>query len=400
MIQFPYDFFDFIKQYSDQDPLKLRLALDKTSNSFDTELAITQIECRKKYNSKLKEILKEDKFLFPDSISGEQASHQAVAKYHASLVKNYTSVLDITAGLGIDSIYMAKAGANVTAIELNLQKAKILNYNAHILGLQNLKVTNDDSISFLKTTDEKFDLIFCDPARRDASNKRVYNLHDCSPDILENQNLLLSKAEKVIIKASPLLDISQTIKDFPKIESIQVIGVKGECKEVLITINEKFCGSNANHIKIESINLDIDGNVISFFSDYFNSEGEGISFASIEDIKPGYFILEPSAMIMKIAPWQKIASTFKAKKLGNSSHIFISQFLPESFPGRVTKIKEILKKDSRKTLVGFHATVVSRNYPLSSEQLRKSLRLKEGDQNFIYATRLKEKPMLILSSAI
>ena len=105
-------------------------------------------------------------------------------------------------------------------------------------------------------------------------------------------------------------------------------------------------------------------------------------------------------MIMKIAPWETICEKFSAKKIGKSSHLFISSSLPDNFPGRVTEIEKILKKQDRKSLSGFPASIISRNYPLSADEIRKSLKIKEGDNNFIYATRIEDKPIMILTKKI
>lgn len=403
MTQWNSKFYDFVRKFSHADTFKLRLSTKKDLYEFDVENAILQIECRKKYASKLKNYLKHSEFIFPDAISGEQASHRAVAKFHSSLVKPEAKILDITAGLGIDSLSFAEKGNEVTAIELSETKAVALTHNSEILNLDNLKVINADSIEFLKNTDCHYNIIFADPARRDNCNKRVYNLHDCLPDIIENQQLLAEKADRILIKTSPLLDITQTLRDLNNIKRIYAVGVKGECKELLVEIENVKENDTQNSIETIAVNLDNEGEILSLYKDIASSpsvekeERNEISFASLEDLKPDVYILEPSAIVMKIAPWEAICRDFKAKKAGKSSHIFISEKFPENFPGRVTKFQKLLTKQDRKSLSGFPATVISRNYPLTADELRKKLRINEGDKNFIYATRIGEKPLVWLS---
>ncbi|MCH5235477.1 MAG: class I SAM-dependent methyltransferase [Muribaculaceae bacterium] len=389
------DFFDFIEKNKDKDPSQLRLALKQKDYNFDLDFAITQIECRKKTAGKLKDFLSYPKFIFPDAISAEQSSHQAVAKYHSKLKSGTLRVLDMTAGLGIDAISFAQNGALVTAIELNPLKAEILQINVRNLDLSKLETLAGDSIEYLKNTDLHYDVIFVDPSRRGDANKRLYNLRDCSPDVLNNQEILLQHADKVLIKASPLLDLTQTLKDFQNITAIRTIGVKGECKELLIELDSN---RENREIIIEAINLDNDGNILSEFSDELrNEETQAVEYATEKELTSEVFILEPSAMVMKLQPWNSICRKFNAKKLGKSSHIFLTTQPPEKFPGRVTKLKKIIKKQDRKTLSGIPASVISRNHPLFSEEIRKSFKLKEGDQNFIYATRLGEKPIMFLT---
>lgn len=387
------DLFEFVETHKDKDPYQLRLSADSSFKTVDKELAITQIECRKKYQVKFKELVANPRFLFPDPLSCEQASHSAIAHFHASLAKSESTLLDMTSGLGIDSMAFAKKGIYVLAIDIDPNRSSILKYNSEILCLKSLQVLNFDSVEYLKSSTAKFDLIFIDPSRRDDSNNRLYDLHDCQPNLFFHIELLKQRGGRILIKASPMLDISQTLRCFNDISSIKVIGIKGECKEVLIEI----IPSTPNPPIIEAINLDNEGNVISKFSSSFPliNDKNTILFASINEIKTGAYILEPSAMIMKIAPWSLICDNFNAKKFAQSSHLFITDKLPEEFPGRVTVIKRILAKKDRKSLVGLPATCISRNHPISSESLRKDLKLKEGDQNFIYASRVGNKPILI-----
>lgn len=398
------NFYQFINDNLKKDPLSLRLKCNRENFDFDLELAITQIACRNKFRGKLEEFISNPLFLFPDILSGEQSSHQAVAKYHASLIGQSKTVLDMTGGLGIDALTFARNQCEVTVVELNKEKADILNKNSHILGLENFKVINADSCEVLAQTSIIYDCIFVDPARRNSNNQRVYNLHDCSPDILKLQDMMLSKSKRIFIKASPLLDISQTIVDFPRIKAIRAIGVKGECKEILIELNPELLPGESRMILTEAINLDNNGNIISVLSTerYLKpgNENTNLFYLSEDDLKPGVFILEPSAMVMKLNPWAKICKDYNAKKFGVSSHLFISNDLPINFPGRVTKFDRFLTKKDRKSLIGFPASVVSKNHPLSSETIRNNFKLREGDDNFIYATRIENKPVFLLTQAI
>lgn len=405
-------FFRFIEENRDKDILKLKLNEKSFPDDFDFDFALTQIECRKKCKDKLKNFINNPNFLFPDKISSEQASHQAVGRFHAGLTGTGKSLIDMTAGLGIDALSMALNDNKVLAVEKDSEKAKALIHNSRLFDLYDFKVLNCDSCEFIKDTEQKFDFIFIDPARRDSANKRVYNLRDCSPDVLDMMPILSEKAKHILIKASPMLDISQTVKDFSNISAIKVVGVKGECKEVLIIIDNNADNHNSNKghrdINIEALDMDNEGNIINSLSTKLNKVSSDLqkessnpsSFLTENDIIPGKFLLEPSAMIMKIAPWKEIMEKYDAIKFGHSSHLFISEKLPEDFPGRVTEIVGIIKKTDRRNLKGMEATVVSKNHPLSSAELRKSLQIKEGDKNFIYATKTGQKPVLILTKSL
>lgn len=392
------DIYNFIHHNLSKDPVKILLSHKQFQYDFDLNFAVTQIICRKKYAEKLKNFLSYPQFLFPDSISAEQSSHRAVAQFHASLIQSSQTILDMTAGLGIDAMTFATKDAQITAIELNPQKANLLIHNTKTIGLSNLKVINADSIEYLKKSNDHYDLIFIDPSRRDSSNNRVYSLNDSAPDVISNQDLLLSHADRIFIKASPLLDIHQLLKSLRNITSIKAIGVKGECKEILIEMIADVRVNEGSKVLLEAINLDSEGNVISKFSeDIEPSTNTFIQYAGLNDIHNGIYILEPSAMIMKLAPWSSLCRCYKAKKLDKSSNIFITSEFPSDFPGRVTIFDRFLSKQDRKTLSGFPASVISKNHPLSSEDLRKKLNVKEGDEHFIYATKTNDKPVIFLS---
>lgn len=406
MTPFSDDFFDFIHSHANDDIDKLRLKFKYTDLTFNLDLALTQIEARKKYIGKIPYLNQNKRYIIPDNLAAQQASHQAVSSFHSSLIPEKSRVIDLTAGLGMDALSFCKKASMVFALEQNPLKAEILDYNSQLLNIRNIKILNKEAIEYLKNSNSKYDVIFVDPSRRDAMNNRVFNFSDCSPDVVMYQDLLLEKATKVVIKASPLIDISSVIKDFSNIHKIITVGVKGECKEVLVILDGNLDNKEFSPIKFNAINLDNTGGIISNFSFDFNcgsSPFPSSSFlssplASIKDFHGDSYILEPSAIVMKFSPWNIIAEKFKAKKLSKSSHLFISEEKPENFPGRVTKFEKFLTKKDRKSLEGFPATVISKNFPESSDSLRKTLKLKEGDNHFIYATRVNNQPIMFLSS--
>lgn len=400
MISSKKSFFDFINENLNNDILSLRLSLKKTKESSHlsnktNDFAIVQIECRQKARTKLSGFLSNFKFLFPDTLSAEQASHEAIARYHAYLSADCHTILDMTAGLGIDAMTMAKKGKKVTAVDIDNKRSSILRYNCHQLGITTLEAVCADSMEIIADEEKLYDLIFIDPSRRDSNNNRFHNLRACVPDVVGNKELLLNHGSKILIKASPMLDISETLNDFPEARSIKAVGVKGECKEILVEISSASNNNVNQEIKLEAINLDTGGNIISQFSVVKSIPGIYTDYASKNDLITGKYLLEPSAMVMKLSPWHQISERFKAKKLGKNSHLFISEEKPEGFPGRVTSIERILSKKDFTSFKGKAASVVSRNHPQTADSLRKQLQLIEGDSRFIYATRIGEKPILI-----
>ncbi|MCH5233104.1 MAG: RsmD family RNA methyltransferase [Muribaculaceae bacterium] len=393
------EIFSFINENIDKDPLKLRLASNKTTNRDQIDFAITQIECRNKNKTKLSDFLANNRFVFPDSVSAQQSSHQGVATYHASLIKKGDIILDMTSGLGIDAFSMARKASRITAIDCDQNKVDALRHNCKILNISNLQAICTDSIELLRKTDETFDVIFIDPSRRDSANKRLFGLQDCSPDVIGNHELILQHGRRILIKASPMIDVSQTIRDLSNITAIRAVGIKGECKEILIEMKGVVDSVTDDRapIRLQAVNLDNDGGIISDFHTIINNKNQ-IDYISETDSWEDCFLLEPSSMIMKISPWSEICQRFNAKKLDGPSHLFLTKDYNPDFPGRVSKFERIIKKQDRKTLAGLPLSVISRNYPVSTDELRKSLKLKEGDANFLYATRVCGKPVMLLTS--
>lgn len=399
----PIEFFSFIASNMNQDTKALMLREYGKNHPFDLDFAMTQIEARRKGCHKLKSFIGNPKRIFPTPLAYEQASHESVANYHASLVAKGCNVLDMTAGLGIDSMAFAFNGCHVTSCELDEFKAEVLRYNASVSGLETLSVINADSTEWIRHSEERFEIIFVDPARRSDDDRRLYNFHDCSPDILTNLDGLLNKCETLLIKASPLLDISQTLKDIPNARKITTISVSGECKEVLV---EAASGVTSVE-EAMAIDLTQDGDVNYRFSysplgiENWPENEAAIKFAKEEDIQSGAYLYEPGATVMKLNAWGPLSAQFPGiKKLGVSSHLFVSPVLYKEFPGRIMTIDSLIDKRSRKSLKGSPANVVTRNYPIKTEELRKKLGVREGTDRFIYATRLGDSPILISATRI
>ncbi|MBD5298379.1 MAG: hypothetical protein HDS22_00165 [Bacteroides sp.] len=408
------EFFNFIDSNRTADPKALRLKWHGRKSEFDTGFAITQIECRQRTARKLGDLIKTREFLFPDTLAAEQASHQGVARFHRSLMNGgRLSLLDMTAGLGVDALTMSEGTTETVAIELDPLKEQVLAHNIKVMGKEDMTSVNADSVEWLRTNEHHFNVIFIDPARRKADNSRAYNFHDCLPDVISAQDLLLKHCDTLLIKASPLLDITQTLIDINHVAAIRVVCVGGECKEVLVEAHKSKddnedpseADSKAG-ILFEAIDLDEHGNICNRFSFYDNpvrnSSPENsvaeCTYASEDEILPGTYLYEPNAAVMKLQPWRQLANQYPGLlKLAPSSHLFISSTLYTDFPGRILTVRKLIEnKNDRKSLKGLPANVSVRNYPVGADELRKKLGVKEGKNLFVYGTTLS-RPLLLLA---
>lgn len=386
--------FDFIEEHIDDDTGRLMLSMHGCALPFSLDFAVTQIEARRKTARKLSNFTRYREFLFPSLLSAEQASHQAVARFHASLTEGCGNVADITAGLGIDAMTIASAAAHVDAFELERTKVETLRSNANTMGVADkLTIHEGDSIKALASSDANYDIIFCDPARRDSHSRRTYAFADCIPDIIEGMPVIMSRCRKLIVKSSPLLDAVQIRREIPGISTIMAVGVKGECKEMLAIVDpgEGFSG-------YEAVDLDNDGNVLH--RDRFNTDRSSakVGFVTETDLEYG-FIYEPSAMVMKFSPWKELVARFPGlRKLAPNTHLFHGTVLHADFPGRILRIEHILDKKDIKEMKGMKINVATRNHPLSATALRDRLGLKDGGDMFLYGATAGKKPVLLLCS--
>ncbi|MGN1239050.1 MAG: hypothetical protein ACI4UW_09000, partial [Muribaculaceae bacterium] len=218
--------FRFIREHIDDDVNKLRLKRCPQAE-FDVDFAITQIECRKRIRRKLPEIYDDGRFLFPSLLSTEQATCETIARYHAAIVGEVDCVLDMTAGLCIDDYYIANVAKHVVSIELNETIAAVSRYNMSRLR-SNIEVVQGNSIDYITSecVGRRFDAVFVDPARRASNQSRVYGLADCEPDILSLLPALSRITPILYVKASPMLDVTQVLRDVPWVTDVWIVSLR------------------------------------------------------------------------------------------------------------------------------------------------------------------------------
>ncbi len=381
------DFFNLVESYKNESSTSLLLSMKGKINNELLHFSAIQIDCRKKSSAKLKPFNSYTRFLFPDTLIAEQASDYRVSEFHASLIGKGKRILDMTAGLGIDAMTFALTGNKVLAIELNKFRCQILEYNAKILGISTMQFLNADSIDYLNNTEEFFDIIFVDPARRDSTNQRVYGFGECSPDITANLDLIKKHAGKIYIKASPMLDIKQVTRDLKEVEEIYITCVKGECKEIMPVVKDKGALSFIRVVDFDDVGFISDTTIEKKF---LESESN-VALASDVDLREDCFLYIPNAGMMKINAGFYLCSKFPGlKKISRNTHIYVSDLFYPHFPGTIHKIKSFPDKKALKKLSGLKYNVTARNYPLKADALKKKLNVKEGLDNFIIAFRAFE----------
>lgn len=391
----------FVQEHSNDDVNALRLKYDGKKIDkldFDLDFAFLQIEARQKTRKKLPTFLSHPDFIFPTLLSSEQASNEAIAKFNASLVSSSTSLLDLTAGLGIDDMSFALNGVDVTACEIDSIKCEALRHNSEVMGVSDkLTIFNGDSIVFISNLNKKYDVIYADPARRDEKGARVHALSDCQPDILSALSDILKVAPRLLVKSSPLLDITLIRNTVTDLNHIYIVCFKGECKEVIIDIKK-----DSYFEGVTVVDIDGEREISRFHSNFITKNNESkVSLSNRKNASDYRYLYEPNAGVMKTGAWTELTHIFpELSKADINTHIFLSDKLYSNFPGRVMQIDSKPDKRSLKALKGNKINIVSRNHPLSAPQIYTKLSLKPGYERFLYAFRYQEIPTLLIATTV
>lgn len=372
-----YEVQKFILDNINGDINKLLLKKSPFSNVSIQEIA-QQIKGKQIAEKKLPFLMKEA-IIFPPHLNLEQSSSEYTAKYKATLLKGSTFI-DLTAGFGIDAYFISQNFDKTFLVEKNTDLLEIVQHNWKILG-KNAQFFNTDLENFIEKNQQKFDTIYIDPARRDANKKKVFLLEDLSPNILEIKDKLLQISNQILIKLSPLIDISYLISVISEIKEIHIVAVKNEVKEVLVLIEK----NNSQPVVVKCVNLETSE------PDFIFPLGE--KMGEIEFSEPLDYLYIPNNSVLKSLAFNEIVDRFSLKKLHQNTHFYTSDKRIENFVGRVLKIKSISSKNLEK---GQKFNIISKNYPLKPEEIKKKYKINDGGERYLIFTQsVKGKHILI-----
>lgn len=327
-----------------------------------------------------------------------------------------TGFVDLTGGFGVDFSYIAsRLGVKSMYVERQAHLCEAAKENFGRLGLKNaivkngdgievlhsfaskkeaaasdsLGITEDQSQSLLKTNLD-LKLIFIDPARRDDAGNKVVSLKDCTPDVTLLQKEMLSKADYVIIKLSPMLDWHRAVSELNCVQEVHIISVNNECKELLLVLSAR----NMGNLRIYCVN-----DAQSFVCDELEMEESSVKIApsTLEEMQ---YLYEPNASLMKAGCFSVLSERYDARMLSKNSHLFVSREPIAVFPGRsfrIIAVSSFNKKELKRHLSGItKANIAIRNFPLSVAELRKRLKLKDGGETYIFATTLSDESHVLV----
>ena len=342
-----------------------------------------------------------------------------------------TGFVDLTGGFGVDFSYIAsRLGVKSMYVERQAHLCEAAKENFGRLGLKNAIVKNGDGIEVLHSFASKKEaaasdslgitedqsqsllktnlglkLIFIDPARRDDAGNKVVSLKDCTPDVTLLQEEMLSKADYVIIKLSPMLDWHRAVSELSCVQEVHIISVNNECKELLLVLSARNMGGmealsadgevkHSGNLRIYCVN-----DAQSFVCDELDMESSSVRIAPpvLEEMQ---YLYEPNASLMKAGCFGVLSERYDARMLSKNSHLFVSREPIAVFPGRsfrIIAVSSFNKKELKRHLSGItKANIATRNFPLSVAELRKRLKLKDGGETYIFATTLSDESHVLM----
>ncbi|PIE99824.1 MAG: SAM-dependent methyltransferase [Maribacter sp.] len=379
---------DFINKHLDTDIISVILKKSPFQKISPQELA-EQIQAKKKCIKKLPIWFDTPNIYYPNRLNIEQCSSEATAKYKASILSGETLV-DLTGGFGVDTYFFSKRVDRVFHCEINKDLSGIAAHNLGTLGVGNIDFIPKDGLGFLKDSCQRFDWLYIDPSRRSENKGKVFLLSDCTPNTIEHLPLLFQKSKHIMIKTSPLLDITSGLNQLRHVKEIHVVALKNEVKELLWVLEEGYGGET----NVKALNL-IEPKPQLYDFDLSEEKNTSPTYELPLD-----YLYEPNAALLKAGAFKILSKAFKVDKLHGHSHLFTSKDLME-FPGRVFKIKKVTgyNKKEIKDLVGSQANITVRNFPESVATIRKKHKIKDGGEVYLFFTRLKNDQLAIIKAS-
>ena len=415
----------FVSLHGDDDVRRLALQAHTTPD-VDLPMALDQIRGRQTARQKLPSWAAIDGIVYPPHLSMEQCSSEQTAQYKAQLLarllqsefsmKSAKNIdfIDLTGGFGVDFVAMAQAVSEFSGksndarqsrffyVERDRHLCDLARYNFPLLGLPDVEIVCDTAENFLYSSSflvpPSSKIIFVDPARRDAHGQRTYALADCTPNVLQILDELLKIADFIVLKLSPMLDWHRAVEELKTVSEVHIVSVANECKELLLVIQKK-----AQKTRIFCVN---DQQTFSY--EVENNEKTVPCIAETASLSEKNRLFVPNSSVMKAGCFAELCDRFRLAPLAPNSHLFVKTDESESsdekiddFPGKIFQISAISSMNKHDLRDHFkeidRANIATRNFPMKPEDLRRRLKLREGGDNFMFATTLANgKHVLIL----
>lgn len=377
----------FLQENAKVAPAQVALKKSPFNDVSSSELA-EQIDSSQRLKTKLPSWLAAKNTYYPPRQNAEQCSSEATALYKANLISG-KSAIDLTGGFGVDAWALSLRFDSVDYCEMNEALFPIVTHNFKTLERKNVNCHLGDGINFLLNPERVYDLIYLDPARRDEYNRKMVSFADCLPNVVEHQNTFFQHSKHIMVKASPMMDISLALEELQGVKEVHVVALKNECKELLFIL-EKGYEEEATIIAIN-----INGDKQQSFS--FKREDEKLAALSLS--LPSQYLYEPNTAILKSGAFNVLTECFALKKLHISTHLYTSETLIGNFPGKIYKIiynLEYNRKTLSSKLPNKKANIKSYNFANTPQQMQKKLGVKDGGDIFLFGVKTMDEKYRVL----
>lgn len=396
---------EYIRQHRDDDVR--RLALAKVPEGVDIRWCLQQIEGRQLALRKLPQWAATEGLHYPPHLALEQCSGEETALYKRRTVERLipdgerTRMADLTGGLGVDFSSMAPLFREADYVEILPHLRQLALHNFPLLGLPHARVAGPEDYQL---PENALRLVYLDPARRDRAGRKTVGIEDCTPNLLEMQDEVLGRTRWMMVKLSPMLDITEALRRLHAVREVHVVSVRGECKELLFVMGGPADASAGNRPTVHCVNLGTDDDSVALdfppakaaaiiSSDDFCKKASLLSVPDENGAEDtGLFLYEPNASILKAGVQDALCERYGVSKLHPQSHLFVGETFHERFPGRRFRIADMsdFSKRDIKRLIGTlrRANITVRNFPADVASLRRQLKLSEGGDDYLFATTL------------
>lgn len=382
---------DFIHEHINDDTAELLLAARKYPD-IDVPFVVEQIEARRRLKGKLPEWYENKDIIMGGRVPAEQCSSELTARYKQSIVKG-ESLCDMTGGMGVDFWYMSEGMERAIYTERNEELCSIARHNFQVL--QTLR-----SEYVIRCGDGRelpipsVDIIYLDPARRAGDGSRVYAMEDCEPNIVEWQDELLKHAKMVLVKLSPMVDLTDVLRKLKGVKELHIVGVKNECKEILVKAHAFDDSVCAGCVEVHCVDFLTSGKIEYVFSLLGGME------ISLTDGGVKRHLYEPDVTLMKAGAFGSLCARYPVWQLDVDTHLMTSdEWIPE-FPGRVFEVEEMIPFSSKvlKRLKKEipQANIAVRNFVMTADELRKKTGIKDGGDVYLFGAKVKDMGQMLL----
>ena len=383
---------DFIQEHMNDDTAELLLAARKYLG-IDVPFAVEQIEARRRLKGKLPEWYGNADLIMGGRVPAEQCSSEQTARYKRSIIEGQ-SLCDMTGGMGVDFWYMSEGMERAIYTERSEWLCEVAKHNFQVL--QTLRpeyvIRCGDG---RKLPIPSVDVIYLDPARRAGDGSRVYAMEECEPNIVEWQDELLAHAKTVLVKLSPMVDLTDVLRKLKGVTEVHIVAVKNECKEVLV--KQAYALGDFPHAECVTMHcVDFVGEKVIHYTTKFPDEMDVL--VSAGGVK--HYLYEPDVTLMKAQAFGSLCHRFNVRQLEIGTHLMTSdEFIPD-FPGRIFEVEEKIPFSS-KVLKGLkkaisQANIATRNFMLTADELRKKTGIKDGGEVYLFGAKVKDVGQMLL----